>query len=175
MAKRSTPEQLARLHTNALEWTEKANLPQTSQPRHSMRDNCDEPKQFVPALKGALRVLVFADDSNRFRDTPICSFEILSIEARRHVVSIRRMLEVEVISAFLAFGIPGSAPDEHLSSTQPNDWSSHEPDYSKRCKEPPVSSLPHKDPFVRAGKPARRNRLLGWRTGCNPGKSIEFC
>jgi hypothetical protein len=40
----------------------------------------------------------------------------------RHVGLNGRMLEVAVLSPLLAFGIPGFAPDEHFSSTQPFDW-----------------------------------------------------
>jgi hypothetical protein len=41
-----------------------------------------------------------------------------------HANGFGRMLEKA--SLLLALGIPGFASDEHLSSTQPNDWSRHE-------------------------------------------------
>jgi hypothetical protein len=37
------------------------------------------------------------------------------------------MLDARVSFPLLAFGIPGFAQDERLSSTQPDDWSGHEP------------------------------------------------
>lgn len=52
----------------------------------------------------------------------------------RHAGSVGRMLEIAVRLPFLAFSIPGVAPDEHLSGTQPNEWSRHEHH---------VSPLPH--------------------------------
>ena len=72
------------------------------------------------------------------------------------------MLEIAARFPFLAFGTPGFAPDEHLSGTQPNHWSRHEPHQAKRCEEPPVSALPHKSAILRARKPARCNWLLAW-------------
>ena len=81
------------------------------------------------------------------------------------------MLETVARFSLLAFGIPGVAPDEHLSGTQPNDWSRHEPHQEKRCEGPPFSPLPHENTPV----PARCNRLLRGRTGRKQSKSIEFC
>jgi hypothetical protein len=37
------------------------------------------------------------------------------------------MLETVARFSLLAFGIPGFAPDEHVSGTQPNHWSRLEP------------------------------------------------
>ena len=90
------------------------------------------------------------------------------------------MLELAVRFPFLAFGTPGFASDEHLPGTQPNDWSRHEPHQEKRCKEPPVFPLPHPDPSVPAGKPARCNRLLRRRIRSSPIESSpigssDFC
>jgi hypothetical protein len=84
------------------------------------------------------------------------------------------MLEAVARFSLLAFGIPGFAPDEHLSGTQPNDWSHLEQHPTKRREEPSVSALPHKDTSVRAGKPARRNRVFRCRTRCNQSGSVGF-
>src|SRR5208283_2272603 len=86
---------------------------------------------------------------------------------RRHAGSGKRMLETATRFSLLASGIPGFAPDEHLSGTQPSHWSRHEPNQAKRCEEPSVSALPHKDSSVRPGEPARCYRLLRARTGRN--------
>lgn len=48
-------------------------------------------------------------------------------KAAGYAGSSRRMLDARVRFPLLAFGIPGFAPDERLSSTQPDDWSGHEP------------------------------------------------
>jgi hypothetical protein len=86
----------------------------------------------------------------------------------------KRMLEIATRFSLLAFGTPGFAPDEHLSGTQPNHWSRHEPHQAKRCEEPPVSALPHENTSVRPRKPARCNRLLRARTGRNQANPSNF-
>jgi hypothetical protein len=85
------------------------------------------------------------------------------------------MLDTVVCFPRLAFSSPGFAPDENLSGTQPNDWSRHEPYQEERCKEPPVSPLPHRDSFVRDNELAGCNRLSGSRSGRGEGEPIPVC
>ena len=49
----------------------------------------------------------------------------------------KRMLEGAVRFSFLAFGILGFAPDEHLSGTQPHDWSHMSNISESNVKDPP--------------------------------------
>jgi hypothetical protein len=75
------------------------------------------------------------------------------------------MLDIAVRFPLLAFSFPSSAPDEPLSSRQPNDWSRHEHHQEKRCEEPSVSRLPHKDPPVSPRKSARFVQYCNRRSG----------
>src|SRR5208337_2454667 len=52
-------------------------------------------------------------------------------KGRRHARLGRRMLETATRFSLLAFGTPGFAPDEHLSGTQQNHWSRHEPNQAE--------------------------------------------
>ena len=94
---------------------------------------------------------------------------------RPHAGLGRRMLETATRFSLLAFGTPGFAPDEHLSGTQRNHWSRHEPNQAKRCEESSVSALPHKNTSVRPGQSALCNRLFRARTGRNQNRSNDFC
>lgn len=61
--------------------------------------------------------------------------------------------------SLLAFGIPGFATDERLSSMQSNDGSSNEQHQAKRCEEPLISPVQYENTFVPARNPSRCNRI----------------
>jgi hypothetical protein len=74
---------------------------------------------------------------------------------------------------FSPLAFPGSTPDEHLSSTQRNDWTCNEPAH-KRGATDRLSASPKKTTFVQSGGTAPQSEFFRDQTGRSMGEQTDL-
>lgn len=85
------------------------------------------------------------------------------------------MLETVGKFSFLASRIPGFAPDEHRSSTQPNDWGCDEPPQEMRCKNRLSLSRNKTRAFVQASGTSPKGQSFRDQARETMGEQTDFC